>query len=894
MKKLLTLSMLFALFALGAFGQANNDQSYQLLKQLSANYDKGPDAVTSISTYGISPQTALLLLDLNNKINDNELVEKYSLIRKNSMLYASSFILGTPNLNKEHLYDMDVLPNGNAGNVYTALVPIEKIRQVAEHPEVKYVQIGEKVHLLMDSARKATNVNKVHQAAVPLTTSYTGKNVVVGVIDGGFDFTHPNFYDNTGINNYRIKRVWIQSNNSGTPPFGYNYGTEHTTMTAMLNAQTDLPEGSHGTHVTGIAAGSGGFPNSPHKGVAPESDIVLVSLGGINTELANAITYIQDYATSVGKPSVINMSLGIHTGPHDGTSLFDRFCDSSVGPGKLLVGAAGNEGSDNMHISHNFSNTDTILNTFVAEPTTYGYATEAEVDAWADRGSNFIVRLSLYNNITNSIEDATQFVSTASNTAIIDTLWGLNNVPVLVEIATEVSNLNSKPHAYVKFDNTYQPSLLNMRVLITIIAANTSIKMWTTYNPSTWFVSSPSIPFSYMGESSHTVGEIGGTGNSIITVGSYNTNNSWTDLDGNNISIPIVLGDISRFSSKGPTADGRTKPDITAPGMYVLSSANSFDTTSKDRSVMADSINVNNKTYYFYMESGTSMASPMVTGIIALWLEKYPELTPQQALALIKKTAIKDAFTGNIPAQGSNIWGHGKIDAFAGLNELINSIPAKPTNSTLSYCAGQNNMLNADSGHVGYQWTVGDTSQSINATQAGNYAYRVKNQLGYYSPWSDTAIVHALPNAAIISIFNDVLTSSPAVSYQWYKDNNMISGATSQSYTITTSGKYHVSVTDSNGCSNASTPIFISPTGIDNIATEGVRIYPNPATNSIVVTGLTSTTAYSIADVSGHVLKNGNIDDSNNLINISGLSAGVYIINLNTESNLKVIKLIKQ
>lgn len=280
---------------------------------------------------GISPKTAFLLLDMKAKeknpatITDGYLAGKYHLIRKGNRFYANSFIMGTKDFSISEMDQYGVIPGSNAGNIYTGLIPIDQLANVASAPTVIYVQIGEEVHLRMDSARKATHVKEVYQGLAPLTMPYTGKGVVVGVIDIGFDFTHPNFYDSTGTNNYRIKRVWNQKNNTGTPPSGYSYGTELTTQAAMLNAKTDDSSaspgnGNHGSHTTGTAAGAGGYPGSPYRGVAYQSDIVMVALNlaGVTTNLIDAVQYIQDYAASVNKPCVINMSIGTHTGPHDG------------------------------------------------------------------------------------------------------------------------------------------------------------------------------------------------------------------------------------------------------------------------------------------------------------------------------------------------------------------------------------------------------------------------------------------------------------------------------------------------------------------------------------------------------------------------------------------------
>ncbi|MBL0323328.1 MAG: S8 family serine peptidase [Ignavibacteria bacterium] len=129
----------------------------------------------------------------------------------------------------------------------------------------------------MDSARFYANVDSVSRG-IGLNLPYTGKGVVVGISDNGFDYTHPAFYDTT-YSYSRIKRVWNQGI-SGTPPAGYTYGAEFADTTSILNqAYDDTLQGSHGIMVASIAAGSGlGSPNGRlHRGVAYEADLVMVT-----------------------------------------------------------------------------------------------------------------------------------------------------------------------------------------------------------------------------------------------------------------------------------------------------------------------------------------------------------------------------------------------------------------------------------------------------------------------------------------------------------------------------------------------------------------------------------------------------------------------------------------
>ena len=282
MKKLITLSFLFVVcFAANSQGQASEKRlppSPPVTKSIT-------EMEGLLSIKGVSPSTAFLLLDLDRKqkgaekITDAYLAERYDLLNRSGRLFANCFLLGNEQFVVDELRQFGVIPGSRSGKVHTALVPIDKIREVAGLPALKYLEIGEKQQVSMDSARIVTGVNKVHQGLSPLNMAYTGKNVVVGVIDHGIDVTHPNFYDTTGTSNYRIKRFWKQSDNSGVPPNGYAYGSEFVTEASILDSKTDdstSSERDHGSHTTGIAAGAGGFPGSPYKGVAYESDIVVV------------------------------------------------------------------------------------------------------------------------------------------------------------------------------------------------------------------------------------------------------------------------------------------------------------------------------------------------------------------------------------------------------------------------------------------------------------------------------------------------------------------------------------------------------------------------------------------------------------------------------------------
>jgi minor extracellular serine protease Vpr len=911
-----TITLLVALITLNV----TIAQNVSLQNQLPIKQGEPKKSNLTFSTKGISPFTAFLIADLklnektlqNRDFTDSLLIQKYGLMKINNTLYANAFLLVSESYEPSELSKYGFLPGSRSGQFSTGLIPIEKIADISNIETINYIQIGEPAKPLMDAARAATWVNEVH-SGTGLPQSYFGNGVVVGIIDYEFDYTHPNFYDGTGSNNYRIKRVWEQGG-TGTPPSGFSYGRELTTQSAILSAQTSSASGSHGTHVTGIAAGAGGGAGNTFMGVATQSDIVLVSPSSslLNTTIADGIVYIMNYATSVGKPCVINMSLGQHTGPHDGNSFFDQYCDGIVGPGKILVGAAGNEGSKALYYGKSYTSSDTVLYSFVQFPySSNGTNGETSIDIWGNQNQNIKVAVNIYNTNTNSFEDYTPYIAANSGSTNNYTLYDDDTfVPdaCTVTIATEINGLNNKPRVTVNIDNTAQDD--NYRwAMIEIIAYNTQTKMWaddiqsspghaefTNYGKGYPWVN---------GSTSSTMGEIGGTGKNIITVGAYTSKNSWTALNGSNQSNGATKDAIADFSSKGPTADGRTKPDITAPGNVIVSSVNSFDSDypSNSNDVVSGVTNGTNNWYFAKMQ-GTSMASPMVTGILALWLQAYPNLTPTQAKTLMKDNAWTDSFTGTIPVNGSNTWGWGKIDAQNGLIDLLTKIPAQPTitpTGTVSFCQGQSATLSAPSGFTTYQWSPTGTTQSINVTSGGSYTVRVTNSQGYISPWSaqKTVIVNSNPATPTVSVNGNLLTSSSATGNQWYFNGSLISGATQQTFTAQQPGNYYVIVTNVNNCSSQSSTVSVTVTGIDDLnGNSFVAIYPNPFTGhlNIQFSGLDKKANIEIYDLAGRQVHKQIISSISTgqaeILKLERLTDGIYNLRIETNINTSNHRLI--
>ena len=146
--------------------------------------------------------------------------------------------------------------------------------------------------------------------------------------------------------------------------------------------------------------------------------------------------------------------------------------------------------------------------------------------------------------------------------------------------------------------------------------------------------------------------------------------------------ISMAGGAIASFSSYGPRYDGVMKPDISAPGVSVISSMSSFTDAAFTSS---GSVDFNGRTYHFAKLSGTSMASPMVAGVSALILDANPYLSARQVKEIIMQTARQDNFTGVIPAGGSNRWGAGKINAYAAVQLALVTVGVMEVNETFTW-----------------------------------------------------------------------------------------------------------------------------------------------------------------------------------------------------------------
>lgn len=553
--------------------------------------------------------------------------------------------------------------------ICTGLLPIDHLEAVSQIEGVRQVQVSQRVNLNLNLMRKATKLDSVQNFNVlsrPNWPSIRGEGVIVGVVDGGIEYVHPNFYDADSVTHLRIKRVWSQGESRATPPEGYDYGSEYATLDDIENAEYSRDNETHGTHVSGIAAGNGA--GTEFVGAASKADLVVVPTTLMTENVLDGIQYIRRYAKEVGKPCVVNLSLGYHVGPHDGTSDFDRAMDEMKEPGFVVVGAAGNEGQKPIYVGCDFTSADTVFHTQLKFDQ---ISKNTVVDVWSRDSTPLSVEVKIMKRTDGTFVDSTGFYAMNEPMELTKTLRSKGG-SVEVNMIPEKNEFNGKYHMMMDVDartltmGSYAEYIVCLSVKTNAPHPAAHVDMWANTGEFTRFQHATLPPEIIVGGSSRsTMGEIGGTSKSILTVGSYNTRNAWKSLSGiyNNYDYMLPLDTLSYFSSHGPTADGRVKPDITAPGAYIVSSFNSH--FRFDRNDQVATVYRNSENYPFGVMMGTSMATPAVTGIVALCLQLRPDWQVDSLRYHLSLSALNDRYTGSARTAPNYDWGYGKIDALA-------------------------------------------------------------------------------------------------------------------------------------------------------------------------------------------------------------------------------------
>jgi subtilisin family serine protease len=549
------------------------------------------------------------------------------------------------------------------GPVVTAWVPMSGLRTLAGKTGVEYVEASTLLYPELDTSVPATRADLVHGGNYNLR----GQGVLVCIFDTGLDYTHDDFQNADGTT--RVLYMWDQTV-SGTPPSGFGYGVEWTKsdIDAELGASppgvvSEQDLNGHGTHVAGIAAGNGlatgnSQPSEKYVGMAPEADLLIIKGGNDSFPTSNVIdgiAWAMAKANQLGQPIVINLSIGGHSGAHDGTRTHEQAIAAAVGQGKVVVASAGNSADDQIHDRVTLTGSG-VLDSMKVNISEYTPASGTSNDyvlfnIWYDGSASVTVSVT-GPDLTSTYGPWISGSSTAGETQASGYVYANN-----ASSGTDPRN-GDKQMVLQFFDDVegIEPSAGEWTIYYELASGDsTHVDLW---------IDGDTIDATVVGGGSgYTVSEPG-TGTGEICVGSYITKKSWLAIDGGTWGWwSLTEGDISPFSSWGPTRDGRQKPDISAPGQGIMA-ALSTQMSSQPAENVTDPDGVHRLT------QGTSMAAPHVTGAVALLLQAQPYLTASQVRDHLTNTAVRDGFTGG---SANNTWGHGKMDVKAAVDVVLAS-----------------------------------------------------------------------------------------------------------------------------------------------------------------------------------------------------------------------------
>lgn len=751
---------------------------------------------------------------------------------------------------------------------------------------------------LNDSTRLKHFVNQVQLGQGGLQVPFTGKDVLYGFVDTGIDFNHPDFKDSNG--NSRCLYYWDQSlpYDALRTPQPYGYGQLWTNSDIQQGICTSMDNSGHGSTVAGASVANG-LANGKNKGMAPDAKIIAIqtdfSVTNWTLTVADACDFIFKKADELGIPAVVNLSVGDYLGSHDGNDpaalLMDSLIDAK--PGRIIVCAAGNAGTWGKYHVHGDVDADTSFVWLIPNPASQLAVNSVYFDVWTDTSLAQWEYAFGANLSSGTFEERSTTIfrnaSFAAGGTTKDTLWNNGNKLAAIEITTSIigpnlhleiflSSVDSSSYLYSfktkgagAYDGWSGSSAIQLNDMMTSGLPS----------PSQY----PPIIHYHLPDSLQTIVSSWACSPKVVTVGNIRNRYSHINKNGD-VYLPVPpnytgVGQLTPASSKGPTKNGIIKPDIVACGDVSLSAgplwflANSANNTAID----IDGFHVRN--------GGTSMASPVVAGIAALYLEKCSQGTYQTFQNAMKTTAFTDMYTGVVP---NNAYGYGKIHA---LNLMLQSNYTSTITAPSTFCPGDSAFAIVAANPYTIIWNTGDTTHSIPLISTDTLSYKafgVNKCISY----SDTLIVTALsaPPAPVIYVNGSLLSTDPYPQLQWYENNVAIPGANGSTYSIVlpSTSIFTVSRISIDGCEVFSLP-YSPSLELNQNNIQAIHVFPNPTNNVLNIDAPTEIQELAILDLQGRVVQTYfNIQDK---VDISSVSNGTYYLKIKTENKYFHIKIVK-
>lgn len=459
-------------------------------------------------------------------------------------------------------------------NEYAILiVPEDRIEEVSALPQIEYVEKPKRLFFAVNRARAASCINILQEPPRNLT----GRGILVAVLDSGIDYFHEDFRNRDGTT--RIAALWDQTLDRVFTREEINEALETGSRSGARELLPSVDGSGHGTSVAGIAAGNGRESDGAYRGVAYESDLLVVKLGNAReegfprtTELMRAVDFAVGRAVDMVMPLAVNISFGNTYGSHDGTGLLETFLDDIGNYGRTtIVVGSGNEGAAAGHLSGDFPDRASTAAEAVAELSVAPYESGVSVQLWKAYTDQFTVSL-----------------QTPSGEQLGPLSEQLGPVRFRYR-KTQVLVYYGKPGPFSATQEIYfdfvpdEGSYVESGIWTFRLQPQRIIQGRYDF----WLPSSAVLNFStrFLRSTPDTTLTIPSSAAKVITVGAYNSvTNSYAD-----------------FSGRGFTRlTDQVKPDLCAPGVGLMASGNG----GGYRSV-----------------TGTSFAAPVVTGSAALLMQ---------------------------------------------------------------------------------------------------------------------------------------------------------------------------------------------------------------------------------------------------------------------------------
>ena len=625
------------------------------------------------------------------------------------------------------------------GNLIVLDIPYSKLEALAEVKGVRIVNVPPKTSRKTDVTRQVTQAAEVNDGSAPqLPQAYTGKGVIVGVVDGGFDLTHPMFKDKDG--KLRIKGYYVP----GSTTLGgdsvivtFDDGQKDTLSGSAFYKPEDLLDtlkvkdnsDSHGTHCTSIAAGSiindiKGTGGKALGGIAPEADI-LISNAYQSDRILDAWDIVESFyfmlseAEKAEKPLVASMSLNSHFGWHDGMSDVSRFIGSLCKDSGLnLMLCSSNEGHYDTYIHDTMKAGDTL------RLIPYSYYSDNYI--WSGMKTEKQVKFEIGIVNLNEDKECYRIPITFSNDGITDK-HGEGGYGIWFNFDDDEQELSRKEAAakreFMKYINggnlqifcyenqaydenydiyTYTELYVSqvgtkwidtedengMRIqwgfnLYLVPEEDTELHAWADMGMNLLAVKADGEEV--YGTPDCSVGDFNTSGEPV-SVGAWCANDKIKYEGTEAQETGETAGDIAYFSSYGTDLAGHKHPDVCAPGTNVVAACNSFDPDAEDWAIYQRKGydgqfigQTESREYLWGTASGTSMSTPAAAGIVALWMQAANDigktLTCQDIKDIIAHSSDTDEYTEASPEK----FGHGKINAYKGLLYVLDMETSIPT-----------------------------------------------------------------------------------------------------------------------------------------------------------------------------------------------------------------------